>query len=68
MAIHMAESPIGFMAALHAGAAVQNLLAVEYHSSDVVWWNDLAFGIDNPIIKGRLRDRAKQAGSGHRFA
>ena len=51
MAIHMAESPIGFMAALHAGAAVQNLLAVEYHSSDVAWWNDLANGIDNPIIK-----------------
>ena len=51
MAIHMAESPIGFMAALHAGAAVQNLLAVEYHSSDVKWWNDLANGIDNPIIK-----------------
>ena len=51
MAIHMAESPIGFMAALHAGAAVQNLLAVEYHSSDVAWWNDLAFGIDNPVIK-----------------
>lgn len=51
MAIHMAESPIGFMAALHAGAAVQNLLAVEYHSSDVKWWNDLAVGIDNPIIK-----------------
>ena len=51
MAIHMAESPIGFMAALHAGAAVQNLLAVEYHSSDVAWWNDLAIGIDNPVIK-----------------
>ncbi len=51
MAIHMAESPIGFMAALHAGAAVQNLLAVEYHSSDVAWWNDLANGIDNPVIK-----------------
>ena len=51
MAIHMAESPIGFMAALHAGAAVQNLLAVEYHSSDVKWWNDLANGIDNPVIK-----------------
>mgnify|MGYP005802908085 FL=1 len=51
MAIHMAESPIGFMAALHGGAAVQNLLAVEYHSSDVKWWNDLAIGIDNPVIK-----------------
>lgn len=51
MAIHMAESPIGFMAALHCAAAVQNVLAVEYHSSDVSWWNDLALGIENPVIK-----------------
>jgi L-alanine-DL-glutamate epimerase-like enolase superfamily enzyme len=27
------------------------VLAVEYHSSDVPWWNDIAFGIDNPLIK-----------------
>lgn len=51
MAIHMAESPIACMAAVHAAAAVQNILAVEYHSSDIVWWNDLAFGIDKPLIQ-----------------
>lgn len=51
MAIHMAESPIACMAAVHAAAAVENILAVEYHSTDIPWWNDIAIGIDNPLIK-----------------
>lgn len=51
MAIHMAESPVACMAAIHAAAAVQNVLAVEFHSSEVSWWNDLALGIENPLIK-----------------
>lgn len=51
MAIHMAESPIACMAAIHAAAAIQNILAVEYHSSDISWWNDLAIGIEKPLIK-----------------
>lgn len=51
MAIHMAESPIACMAAIHAAAAVQNVLAVEFHSVDIPWWNDLALGIDNPLFK-----------------
>lgn len=50
MAIHMAESPIACMAAIHAAAAVQNILAVEFHSVDIPWWNDLALGINNPIF------------------
>jgi L-alanine-DL-glutamate epimerase-like enolase superfamily enzyme len=50
MAIHMAESPIGMMAAIHAAAAIQNVLAVEFHSTDCPKWNDLALGIDNPLI------------------
>jgi L-alanine-DL-glutamate epimerase-like enolase superfamily enzyme len=54
MAIHMAESPIACMAAIHAAAAVQNCLAVEFHSVDIPWWNDLAIGIENPLFKDRL--------------
>ena len=50
MAIHMAESPIGCMAAIHAAAAIQNVLAVEFHSTDCPKWNDIALGIDNPLI------------------
>ena len=41
MAIHMAESPIGFLAAVHAAAAVRNVLAVEFHSHDCPLWHEL---------------------------
>ena len=51
MAIHMAESPIGCMAAVHAAAALPHILAVEHHSTDIPWWNDLAMGIANPLVQ-----------------
>lgn len=51
MAIHMAESPIACMVAIHTAAAIQNVMAVEFHSVDILWWNDLAIGIDNPLFK-----------------
>lgn len=51
MAIHMAESPIACLAAAHVAAASNNFLALEFHSNDVPWWNDIASGIPNPLIK-----------------
>ena len=51
LAIHMAESPIACMAAIHAAAALPNVLAVEFHSVDVPWWNDLVYGIQNPLFR-----------------
>jgi L-alanine-DL-glutamate epimerase-like enolase superfamily enzyme len=51
MAIHMAESPIACMAAVHTAAAIQNVMAMEFHSVDIPWWNDLANGIANPLFK-----------------
>ncbi len=51
LAVHMAESPVACMAALHCAAAVPDILAVEYHSSDVAWWEDIAVGLDKPIIR-----------------
>jgi gluconate/galactonate dehydratase len=50
MAIHMAESPIGCMAAVHAAAASENFLALEYHSADVTWWDDMVEGPAKPIV------------------
>ncbi len=47
IALHMAESPIGFMAAVHMAAALKNVLAVEFHSVDHPEWYDLV----NPVIK-----------------
>ena len=50
MAVHMAESPIACMAAVHSIAATENFLALEFHSVDVPWWNDLVTGLPKPIV------------------
>ena len=41
MNLHMAESPIACMAAVHVAAATRNFMALELHSVDVPWWGDL---------------------------
>ena len=41
MSIHMAESPIACLAAVHVAAATRNFMALELHSVDVPWWGDL---------------------------
>ncbi len=51
MAVHMAESPIGCMAAVHSVAATENFLALEYHSVDVPWWDEIASGLPRPLVK-----------------
>jgi L-alanine-DL-glutamate epimerase-like enolase superfamily enzyme len=50
MAIHMAESPIACMAAVHVAAATRNFMALEVHSVDVPWWEDLVTGLPKPLI------------------
>jgi L-alanine-DL-glutamate epimerase-like enolase superfamily enzyme len=50
MAIHMAESPIGCMAAVHCAAATENFFVMENHSVDVPWWGDIVNGIEKPIV------------------
>jgi L-alanine-DL-glutamate epimerase-like enolase superfamily enzyme len=51
VAIHMAESPIACLAAIHVAAALKNVLAVEFHSVDVPWWKDMVVGLDEPFFK-----------------
>lgn len=51
MAVHMAESPIACMAAVHSAAATDNFLALEFHSVDVPWWSDLVGGLPKPIVQ-----------------
>lgn len=51
MAVHMAESPIACMAAVHSIAATENFLALEIHSVDVPWWEDIVFGLPKPLLK-----------------
>jgi L-alanine-DL-glutamate epimerase-like enolase superfamily enzyme len=41
MAMHMAGTPVCFMANVHCAAATQNFLALEHHSVDSPWWESL---------------------------
>ena len=41
MNLHMAESPIACLAAVHVAAATRNFMSLELHSVDVPWWGDL---------------------------
>ena len=51
VALHMAGSPIACMANVHAAAAMHNMLALECHSIDIPWWQDLVIGLPKPLIK-----------------
>ena len=51
VAIHMAESPVACLAAVHAAAALHNVLALEFHSVDVPWWGDMVTGVPNPLFE-----------------
>lgn len=41
MAMHQAGTPVSFMANVHCAAASQNFLALEHHSVDLPWWENL---------------------------
>ena len=41
MNLHMAESPVACLAAVHVAAATRNFMALELHSVDVPWWGEL---------------------------
>ena len=51
MALHMAATPICFMANVHCAAATENFIALEHHSVDLEWWEDLVTRIDKPIVE-----------------
>jgi len=51
MALHFAGTPVSFMANVHCAAATQNFIALENHSVDVPWWEDLVTGLDKPVMQ-----------------
>jgi L-alanine-DL-glutamate epimerase-like enolase superfamily enzyme len=56
VAPHCIASPIGTVAAAHVAAAIPNFLALEWHGMSVPFWEDLAVGLDHPVIeRGRIR-------------
>jgi L-alanine-DL-glutamate epimerase-like enolase superfamily enzyme len=51
VAPHNISSPVGTLATVHFCAAIPNFLALEFHASDVPFWNDLVEGLSKPIIQ-----------------
>ena len=53
VALHQAGSPVVAMANVHCAASIDNFIALEMHSVDNPWWNDLVnlVGQDGPMIK-----------------
>jgi L-alanine-DL-glutamate epimerase-like enolase superfamily enzyme len=64
MAMHFAGSPVSFMANVHCAAATENFIALEHHSVDVPWWEDLVTGIDKPLMKNGFVDVPASPGLG----
>jgi L-alanine-DL-glutamate epimerase-like enolase superfamily enzyme len=54
---HNISSPLGTIASSHVCATLPNFVALEFHGSDVPFWNDLIVRADvpGPVIKqGRI--------------
>ena len=51
VAPHNISSPVGTLASAHFCAAIPNFLVLEFHASDVPFWNELVDGISKPIIQ-----------------
>lgn len=64
VAPHNISSPIGTMASVHFCAATPNFLALEYHASDVPFWDDLVDGVSKPLIEQGYITVPEQPGLG----
>jgi L-alanine-DL-glutamate epimerase-like enolase superfamily enzyme len=51
VAPHNISSPVGTLASVHFCAAIPNFLALEFHASEVPFWNDLIDGLPKPLIQ-----------------
>lgn len=64
MAMHMAETPVACMAAVHCAAATENFYVLENHSVDVPWWDDITIGLPKPLVKNGFIDVLDKPGLG----
>jgi L-alanine-DL-glutamate epimerase-like enolase superfamily enzyme len=64
VAPHNISSPVGTLASAHFCAAIPNFLALEFHASDVPFWNDLIEGMPKPIIQNGFISLPEKPGLG----
>ncbi len=67
IAPHNISSPIGTLASAHLCAAIPNFLVLEFHGSDVPFWNDLVEGLPKPIIQNGFIALPEKPGLGARL-
>jgi L-alanine-DL-glutamate epimerase-like enolase superfamily enzyme len=63
MAMHFAGTPVSFMANVHCAAATENFIALEHHSVDVPWWEDLVQG-EKPLFSKGFANLPSKPGLG----
>jgi L-alanine-DL-glutamate epimerase-like enolase superfamily enzyme len=61
---HNISSPVGTLATAHFCAAIPNFLALEFHASEVPFWNDLIEGLPAPLIQGGFIEVPSKPGLG----
>ncbi|WP_331235975.1 mandelate racemase/muconate lactonizing enzyme family protein [Natronorarus salvus] len=61
VAMHNVASPVGTVASAHVGAAISNSLAVEYHSYQLGWWEDL---VEEDVIEEGYIEIPEEPGLG----
>jgi len=61
VAMHNVASPIATMGSAHVGAAIPNSLAVEYHSYELGWWEDL---VEEDVIENGYIEIPEKPGLG----
>jgi L-alanine-DL-glutamate epimerase-like enolase superfamily enzyme len=64
VAPHNISSPVGTLAAVHFCAVIPNFLTLEFHASDVPFWNDLVEGLSKPIIQNGYISLPEKPGLG----
>ena len=64
LAPHNISSPVGTLASAHFCASIPNFLALEFHASDVPFWDDLVDGIPKPMIRGGSIELPEKPGLG----
>jgi L-alanine-DL-glutamate epimerase-like enolase superfamily enzyme len=67
IAPHNISSPVGTLASAHYCTSIPNFLALEFHASDVPFWNDLVEGMAKPIIQDGFITLSEKPGLGVRL-
>jgi L-alanine-DL-glutamate epimerase-like enolase superfamily enzyme len=64
IAPHNISSPVGTLASAHFCAAIPNFLALEFHASEVPFWDDLVEGLPKPLIQSGFIEVPEKPGLG----